>query len=73
MHRWHDPFRIVKKLSPVNFQLRNSANRLVSATVHFNRLKPYYDPKDRPVEPPDVDDDSHFSLDEADLPPASFE
>ena len=26
MHRWHGPFRIVKKLSPVNFQLRNSAN-----------------------------------------------
>ena len=39
LHHWHGPYHIVKQLSLVNFQLRNSANRLVSAPVHVNRMK----------------------------------
>ena len=49
LHHWHGPYRIVKQLSPVNFKLRNSANRLVAAPVHVNRMKLYYDAKDRPM------------------------
>ena len=41
LHRWHGPYRIVKQLSPVNFKLRNAANRLVATPVHVNRMKLY--------------------------------
>ena len=34
LHHWHGPHRIMKQLSPVNFELRNSANRLVATPVH---------------------------------------
>ena len=44
LYKWHRPFRIVKQLSPVNFQLRTQANRLLSAPVHVNRMKLYFDP-----------------------------
>ena len=67
-HNWHGPFRIVKKLSPVNFQLKNAANRLVSTPVHVNRLKPFYDQNDRPIQPPIEDPEQADSLSEVDLP-----
>ena len=74
MHHWHGPYRIVKQLSPVNFQLRDTINRLVSTPVHVNRMKLYYGAKDRPIKPPPVnDDDDKFSLTEDELPPDSFE
>ena len=73
LHHWHGPYRIVKQPSPVNFKLRNSANRLVAAPVHVNRMKLYYDAKDRPIEPPAVlTDNDDFSLTEDELPVDSF-
>ena len=73
LHHWHGPYCIVKQLSPVNFQLRNSVNRLVAAPVHVNRMKLYYDAKDRPIEPPAVlTDNDDFSLTEDELPVDSF-
>ena len=38
------------KLSPVHFKLRTLENKPVNAAVHLIRLKPYFDPKDRPIE-----------------------
>ena len=74
MHHWYGPYRIVKKLSPVNFQLRNSTNHFVSTPVHVNRMKIYYDAKDRQITPsPANDDDDEFSLTEDELPLDSFE
>ena len=55
----------MKQLSPVNFKLRNSANRLVATPVHVNRMKLYYGAKDRPIEPPAaLNDNDDFSLTE---------
>eukprot|EP00794_Sanderia_malayensis_P015571 gene15571-17147_t len=51
-HNYHGRYRIVAKLSPVHFKLRTVDNRPVSVPVHANRLKPFYDPADRPIEPP---------------------
>eukprot|EP00795_Rhopilema_esculentum_P008405 gene8405-biopygen9466 len=65
------PYSIRSKLSPVHFKLRTLDNRPVSVPVHANRLKPYHDPADRPIEPP-VDDSSSLDLQDADLPPDSF-
>ena len=48
MHHWHGPFRIVEKCSPVHYKLRTCDNRLVSITVHANRMKPYYSPDLQP-------------------------
>ena len=66
MHHWHGPFRITEKCSPVHFRLRTCDNRLVSITVHANRMKPYYDPDSRPVVPPSIEapDDSPIPEDE---------
>ena len=73
LHRWHGPYRIVQQLSSVNFKLRNSANRLVSTPVHVNRMKLYFDAKDRPIEPPAVlNENDDFSLTENELPVDSF-
>ena len=63
MHHWHGPFRIVEKCSPVHFKLRTCDNRLVSITVHANRMKPYYDPDSRPQAPPSIE-----MLDEPPIP-----
>ena len=38
MHHWHGPYRIVEKCSPVHYKLRTCDNRLVSVTVHANRI-----------------------------------
>ena len=70
-HNFHGPYRIVAKLSPVHFKLRTLDNRPVSVPVHANRLKPYYDPADRPIEPPN-DDLITPDLQESDLPSDSF-
>ena len=74
LHHWHGPCRIVKQLSPVNFQLRNTTNRLVSTPLRFNCMKLYYEAKDRPITLSLVnDDDDKFSLTEDELPSDSFE
>lgn len=72
-HRWHGPFRIVQKLSPVHFQLRTcNTNREVTGTVHANRIKPFTDPDERPILPPQDDDPSDPYLSTDDLLPDSF-
>ena len=71
-HNFHGPYRIVNKLSPVHFKLRTLDNRVVSVPVHANRLKPFYDPADRPIDPLPPTDDSSPDLPESDLPPDSF-
>jgi hypothetical protein len=73
LHRWHGPYRIVTKLSPVNFKLRNSSNRLTSTPVHVNRMKLFYDANDRPIEPPSDSLDDNFTLREDEIPDDSFE
>ena len=72
LHNYHGPYRIVAKLSPVHFRLRTLDNRPVSVPVHANRLKPYYDPNDRPLEPP-ADFDNSNDLPDNDLPSDSFD
>ena len=73
LYKWHGPFRIVKQLSPVNFQLRTQANRLLSAPVHVNRMKLYFDLDGRPTHSPDVDiEHDDLMLDESELPEDSF-
>ena len=73
LHRWHGPFRVCRKLSPVHYQLRTCDNRLIATTVHANRMKNFYDPADRPIHPPSEDDPNDPSLQESDLPADSFE
>ena len=38
---WSGPFRVVKKLSEVNYRVQECKNRRRRMVVHFNRLKPY--------------------------------
>ena len=70
-HHYHGPYRIVSKLSPVHFKLRTLDNRPVSVPVHANRLKPCYDPTDRPIVPPASEIDE-LHLNDVDLPEESF-
>ena len=55
LHNYHGLYRIVGKLSPVHFKLRTLENKPVNAPIHANRLKPFFDPKDRPIEAPQED------------------
>jgi hypothetical protein len=48
MHPWHGPYRIVRQVSPVNYELCTVGNRQYKEIVHVSRLKPFVDPKDRP-------------------------
>ena len=72
-HRWHGPYRVIQKLSPVHFCLRTChTNREVTTTVHTDRMKPFTDPDERPILPPPQDDSSAPYLSIDDLPPDSF-
>lgn len=72
-HRWHGPYRIVQKLSPVHFRLRIcNNNRAVTTTVHANRMKPFTDPDVRPILPPSQDNLPEPYLPLEDLPSDSF-
>ena len=63
------PKGLSKKLS--HFKLHTMENRPVSIPVHANRLKPYFDPNDRPLAAPTVDL-STPDLSDTDLPADSF-
>ena len=74
MYRWDGPYRLVEQLSHVIFKVKTADNRLLSTPVHVDRLKPYCDPNDRPLEMPvDLDIDFNLLLDENDLPADTFE
>ena len=71
LHNYHGPYRVVERLSPVHFRLRTCSNRPVTSIVHANRMKPFIDPQDRPITPPDdVDDELYVT--ELDFPHDSF-
>ena len=71
-HNFHGPYRIVNQLSPVHFKLRTMDNRVVSVPVNANRLTPFYDPADSPIEPLLPLDQTSPDLADSDLPPDSF-
>lgn len=59
------------KLSPLHYCLRTCSNKPVSTIAHANRMKPFIDPNDRPIEPPvELLDDLHFA--DNDFPLESF-
>ena len=72
MHHWHGPFRVVEKCSPVHFKLHTCDNRLVSITVHANRMKPYHDPNSRPQIPPSIELQDTLPIPEEELPDDAF-
>ena len=38
--------------SPVHFRLRTETNKKVTFAVHANRMEPFFDPDERPIDPP---------------------
>lgn len=52
MHDWLGPYRVVEKLSPVNFKLRTITNKKVAFSCHANRMKPFVGLNLRPIDPP---------------------
>ena len=72
LHNWHGPYRVIQKLSPAHYLLRTATNNRVTTAVHVNRLKPYYDPSDRPLQVPPEDDLQVPYLAEHELPDDSF-
>lgn len=52
-HRWVGPYYISQLGPNYTAKLRRcSDNKESKSLVHFNRLKPYFDPNDRPLSPP---------------------
>lgn len=72
LHKWHGPYRICRILLPVHYQLRTCDNRMIATTVHANRMKPFYDPSDRPIQPPTDDPANEPFLLASELPDDSF-
>ena len=70
MHNRLGPYRVVEKLSPVNFKLRTIK---VAFTCHANRMKPFVGPNLRPIDPPPFDDPAEPHLGESDIPKDCFE
>ena len=78
MHSWHGPYRLVRKLTPVTFELRTQTNKLLKAPVHVNKMKPFVDPTDRPLGEPELPPDNQdvpvfLNLQENEIPDDSFE
>lgn len=73
LHNFHGPYRIVEKLSPVNYRVRTCNNKPVSTIVHANRMKHFIDANERPIEAPTADDGNAPFLAEDDIPANSFE
>ena len=72
-HNWYGPYRKIKQLGPVHYRLRTNGNKLVTTTVHANRMKHYIDPKDRLLHPP-LGGDSHTrDLLPSELPEGTWE
>ena len=46
LKRWEGPFKIVRQVSPLLYQLDFKATALKSNICHIQRLKPFYDRKD---------------------------
>lgn len=71
LRKYHGPYRVEEKLSPVHLRLRTCSNKPVTSIVHANHMKLFVDPCDRLIEPPSacVDD---FCFSETDLPSDSF-
>ena len=53
--------------------MRTETNKNVTFAVHANRMKPYYDPDLRAIDPPLVDDPNEPYLEESDIPEDCFE
>lgn len=71
LRKYHGPYRVEEKLSPVHFRLRTCSNKPVTSIVHANRMELFVDPRDRPIEPPSACVDN-FCFSETDLPSDSF-
>lgn len=44
LHRWHGPYKVVRKASEVNYviSIRKKGGKIEEDTIHVQRLKPYY-------------------------------
>ena len=59
MHNWHGPYCLVHKLTQVRFELRTQTNKLLNTPVHVNRMKPFVDSTNRPLDEPGLPPDNH--------------
>ena len=72
-HNWHGPYRVIRKCCPVHCKLRTIDNKQVSTMIHANRMKRFFDPDNRPINPPDEDVRGELLFEEGGLPLDSIE
>ena len=72
-HNWLGPYRVVEKLSRVDFKLRTITNKKVAFSCHADRMKPFVDPNLRPIDPPPFDDPAEPYINESGIPKDCFE
>jgi hypothetical protein len=53
-YMWHGPYRVTERLSAVNYRVQTDRARRIDPVVHVERLKPYRDPEERPMEEPEL-------------------
>lgn len=47
--RWFGPFTIISRVGPVTYRLHTSRTKRVTQSFHVERLKPFWSPKERPL------------------------
>lgn len=48
--KWHGPYEVVERVSPVNYKVRQVGRRQSTQTYHVNLLKRWYEPSQVPVQ-----------------------
>ena len=63
--KWFGPFTIINRVGPVTYRLHTSRTKRVTQSFHVERLKPFWNPKERPSDT--VILNQHFAVEVDDL------
>jgi hypothetical protein len=66
-HYWQGPFRVIGIDPPLNYKVVALKGKPTEQNIHAQRMKPYYNPQDRPVDIPNFVE-SEDNMDQLDVP-----
>jgi len=67
LHRWLGPFRVIRKTTPVNYEIQAASGKGKTDIVHVVKMKPFYQSIVENEEEEDEDDDVDFDEDNNDM------
>jgi len=68
-HNWYGPFRVIEKISPLNYRIRSNSGKKVEQIVHILRMKKFIGGTQTPTEiPEEIPEEEECELFEDELP-----